>query len=129
MTDAKIANQLEVEMMQFERFKAWWSIIMAGSCAAILPVNRDKYIARINRENFAGYNNWRLPTLHEAKFLLEPKKNEANNLYIDSIFNKRQNEILTSDFSNVHECWVINFDGGICDDACCDWFIHVRAVR
>jgi len=101
----------------------------SGSGISILPANKEKYIAKLKSENFAGYNNWRLPTLQEAKFLLEPKKNETNNLYIVPIFNKRQHEILTSNFYNFFECWVVDFSGGIYNDECENWFNYVRAVR
>ena len=101
----------------------------SGSDFSILPVHMGEYITKLNSENFAGYNNWRLPTLQEAKFLLEPKKYETNNLYIDPVFNKKQHEISTSDFYNSTECWAVDFIGGTCCDECGHWFNYVRAVR
>ncbi len=101
----------------------------SGSDVPILPSSIEKYIAKLNSENFAGYNNWRLPTLHEAKSLLEPEKNETSNLYIDPIFNKKQHEIMTSDFHNLSEGWVVNFGKGICSDEGRSWFEYERAVR
>ncbi len=101
----------------------------SGSDFSMLPAHMGEYITKLNSENFAGYYNWRLPTLHEAKSLIEPMKNETNNLYIDPIFNKKQHETLTSDFYNSTEPWTVDFGGGICCDVCGHWFNYVRAVR
>jgi hypothetical protein len=90
-----------------------------------------KYIVKLNSKNFAGYNNWRLPTLEEAKSLLEPKRNETNNLYIDPIFNKMQEWIWTSDQYSAWSGCVVDFRSGTCDNFGYygDNFGYVRAVR
>jgi len=42
------------------------------------------YIAQLNRANFGGYSDWRLPTLEEAMCLMEPIKSER----FESFFEK-----------------------------------------
>ncbi len=69
------------------------------------------YIDKINSDQFAGYSDWRLPTLEEAMSLIEPEKN-SDDLYIDSIFESKQKWIWTSDLYNDSGAWVVLFDYG-----------------
>ncbi|MBE7444683.1 MAG: DUF1566 domain-containing protein [Planctomycetia bacterium] len=73
------------------------------------------YIRQLNREDFAGYNDWRLPTLREAITLLKPEKSK-DDLFIDSVFNsKRQVLILwiwTSDLFDASSAWFVDFSQG-----------------
>jgi hypothetical protein len=93
-------------------------------------VKTREYIQALNRDKFAGFNNWRLPTLEEAMSLMKPKKMNAD-LYIDPVFDTRQWCIWTVDRSPVgsREAWLVYFSSGSCN-----WFHivsnnYVRAVR
>lgn len=57
--------------------------------------NAKKYVKKLNEDKFAGFDNWRLPTLEEAMSLMEPTKH--GDLYIDPIFDSKQSWIWTCD--------------------------------
>ncbi|KAA3599668.1 MAG: hypothetical protein D8M57_04030 [Candidatus Scalindua sp. AMX11] len=59
MRDEKNPDNLGIEEIKLERLKVYGKIIT------------------LNIEKFVGYNNWRLPTLEEAKSLIEPKENSV----------------------------------------------------
>ncbi|MFQ6114773.1 MAG: DUF1566 domain-containing protein [bacterium] len=89
-------------------------------------------IEELNNKKFAGYIDWRLPTLEEAMSLMEREMNK-DELYIDPKFNKTQEWIWTVDQINGSNAWVVNFHGGDClyynDPDSYTYGIFVRAVR
>ncbi|HEX9974800.1 MAG TPA: DUF1566 domain-containing protein [bacterium] len=89
-----------------------------------------QYIKHLNNKKFAGYEDWRLPTLEEAMTLMESHKKNAN-LYIDPVFDRKQNSIWTSDLypSDSLAAWVLFFENGILDARYVFNTSYVRAVR
>jgi hypothetical protein len=78
-------------------------------------------------KGFAGYRDWRLPTLEEAMSLMEPERKE---LYINPVFDNRQRWIWTADLYSASVAWFVSFYLGHCislDIGIYDY--HVRAVR
>ncbi len=86
-----------------------------------------RWIQDLNQKGFAGYHDWRLPTLEEAMSLLEPAKKNAD-LYIDPIFDSKQWWISTIDsVQDTSGQWVVGFGSGYCfPDISLN---YVRAVR
>lgn len=92
-----------------------------------------EYIDQLNREQLAGYADWRLPTLEEAMSLMEPVKTE-NGLYINTLFDKAQMWIWTADTLPIAEkfatvAWYVGFYNGTCGGNSVDQNHYVRAVR
>ncbi len=87
-----------------------------------------RYIAQLNRDKFAGFSDWRLPTLSEAITLLEEKES-SNGLFIDPIFDKRLEWIWTSDLYSASRAWVVGFGNGYCGYDYFGYGFYVRAVR
>jgi len=97
----------------------WWTYEQA-----------NQYIQGLRQNGYAGYKDWRLPTLEEAMSLMEPKKNK-DGLYIDPIFDATQSWIWTSDlYQGESRAWVVYFYYGYCYWYGFDYIsYYVRAVR
>ena len=68
-----------------------------------------EYINRLNRDNFSGFNNWRLPTLEELMSLMEPKQNK-DGVYIDDLFYNQQIYIWSRDtLETAPRVWAVSF--------------------
>lgn len=103
--------------------------LQAGSLREMNYQDARDYISTLNKERFAGYHNWRLPTLEEAISLMEPAK-KAGGLHIDPVFDPYQKRIWTSDFRKDGMAWTVWFDAAFCDYAYTDNNIRhsIRAV-
>ncbi len=83
----------------------------SGSNQLLLYKNAKLYIKGLNRNKYAGYNDWRLPSVEEAMTLVEPTKKNGK-LYIDSIFGTNQSKIWTSEPYSASSNWSVHFEGG-----------------
>ena len=99
----------------------------SGSDSNMIFKNVEKWITKLNRKRFAGFSDWRLPTLEEAMSLMEPKKN--NERYINPIFDSKQYWIFTADeVQGESGAWILY----LYDGSCFNLFylpLYVRAVR
>jgi len=72
-----------------------------------------KWVTELNKKRFAGYSDWRLPTIEEVLTLLETKK-KGHGLYIDPIFDETQSKIWTADVHSKTCAWAMFFNEGHC---------------
>jgi len=87
-----------------------------------------EWVRSLNSRGYAGYHDWRLPTLEEAASLLE--SNKRNDLYIDPVFSNKQKWIWTGDSEDGSEAaWIVYFHNGHVLCSIFDNRYYVRPVR
>ncbi len=99
----------------------------SGSYEYMKKKEVKKWIRGLNRKGYAGHNDWRVPTVEEASSLLEASEKNGN-LYIDTVFDKKQRWLWTGDSCSSGGVWRVYFDDGYVD-----WgdvsLLFVRPVR
>jgi len=89
----------------------------------------EEWVKELNLRSYAGFEDWRLPTLEEAMSLLEPTQKNGY-LYIDSVFDGEQVWIWTADQAkDDSRVWAIHFLFGRCNFSPTDIKHYVRLVR
>lgn len=105
----------------------------------ILPLFRlnvkkaKRWVKKINKKGYAGYYDWRLPTVEEATSLLESSKKNGD-LYIDTVFSKKQSVIWTCDIYGWAGAWYVDFIDGLIivdwDDTTSGFYVRpVRTIK
>jgi len=100
----------------------------------MMPYNdADNYINELNKKQFAGFNDWRLPTLEELLTLTE-QQTTRQGTYIAPIFSQKQGICISSDtckYENTFIPWYASFLRGVVNCTTYNVLVnyYVRAVR
>lgn len=101
----------------------------SGSDNQMPFADAQEWIKELNRTGYAGFYNWRIPTLVEAMSLVSSKKHNGF-LHLDGIFDTRQCWIWTSDVKKgVFWNWIVIYIDGRCYENIFVDDHYIRAVR
>jgi len=100
----------------------------SGSATTMTHAEARQYVGQLNQSRYAGYDDWRLPTLEEAMSLLERRQSKYK-LHIEPQFDPLQQWIWTADKNGPQLVWVVLFDFGAAYEYLSNVAGYVRAVR
>jgi hypothetical protein len=88
----------------------------------------SEWVDNINLKGYAGFKDWRLPTIEEASSLLEPKQ-LFGDMYVDTVFDVKQPWIWTGDSYGNDAAWVMSACYGSVFWNKFDEYFSIRPVR
>lgn len=87
-----------------------------------------EWLDGLNQGQYAGFSDWRLPTIEEAASLMEPTESRYS-LYIDVVFHRAQKYIWTSDKVSDRQGWAVDYFGGDINRVPLSYEAFIRPVR
>ncbi len=87
----------------------------SGSSVNVSWKRSKNWVTKLNDNGYAGFTDWRLPTLEETVSLLEPSAKNGNQ-FIDPAFDQAQSSVWTCDSNisssslSLDRAWSVNFN-------------------
>ncbi len=87
----------------------------SGSSVNVSWKRSKNWVTKLNGNGYAGFTDWRLPTLEETVSLLEPSAKNGNQ-FIDPAFDQAQSSVWTCDSNisssslSLDRAWSVNFN-------------------
>jgi len=106
-TNSLIDNQDDLTVIDQVTGLMW----QRGGCDITSIKKVKTYIDELNRNNFGGYNDWRLPTIEEAGSLMEVDTN-SNGLHLHPCFSRNQPFIFSADQRRPGGYWFVDYKQG-----------------
>jgi len=96
----------------------------------VFPVNWDNswsYIQTLNRQNFGGHDNWRLPTIDELLTLVT-RTPHGEALCIEPVFSQKQKWLWSCDRRSYTAAWYVSMEMGFVSSNDFSSFYFARGV-
>jgi serine/threonine-protein kinase len=124
-----VANAFVGEADAIVRDEATGLMWQQGGCA--FPLNwkdAGRYLEKLNSTAFAGFNDWRIPTVDELMSLLTEVP-QAEDYCIEPLFDQTQKWLWSCDRRSFTAAWYVSVDLGFVAWQDFSAYFYVRAVR
>lgn len=119
-------NKVSNDIVHDLKTDLYWQI--SGTRFPTTHPEAKKYIEKLNREKYEGFDNWRLPTVNELLTLVNETP-VGEGYCVESIFDTSQKWFWSCDRCSYITAWYISLELGYTSYNDLTGYYHVKAVR